>query len=255
MAKAFTGREGGRDVTVEAIRRVSEKVTRGRFISIVGPSGCGKSTLLTIAAGLVRPSAGQVRHRGRPVTGPDRSIGIIFQEESVLPWRSVMSNVRFGLEVSGVPAEAQRRRAREMVDLVGLQGFENARPSSLSGGMRQRVAIARTLALDPDILLMDEPFAALDEQTRLLLGAGLVKIWRATGKTVLFVTHNIQEAVLLSQEVWVMSYRPAVILDRVLVDLPYPRDLELVSTPGFNELTNHIWQFIRTEARKAFATG
>ncbi len=243
----------GRQDTLEAINRVDENVSRGRFVSIVGPSGGGKSTLLLIAAGLIKPSRGAVWLGGNQITGPDRNIGIVFQEDSTLPWRTVMANVCFGLEVAGATSAEQQRRAREMIDLVGLTGFEHVKPSVLSGGMRQRVPIARTLALDPEVLLMDEPFAALDQQTRLLLGAELVRIWLATNKTVLFVTHDIQEAVLLAQEVWVMSYRPATILDHVAVDLPYPRGIELVATPEFNATANRVWATVQGEAKKAFA--
>jgi NitT/TauT family transport system ATP-binding protein len=244
-------REPGRGM-LEAIARVDETVQRGRFVSIVGPSGCGKSTLLLIAAGLLRPARGSVWLGGKEVTKPERSIGMVFQEDSTLPWRTVLANVRFGLEIAGASREEQLARARPMIELVGLQGFEQSKPAALSGGMRQRVPIARTLALDPDVLLMDEPFAALDQQTRLLLGAELVRIWQATKKTVLFVTHDIQEAVLLAQEVWVMSYRPATILDHVPVDLPYPRGIELVATPEFNAVANRVWATIQSESKKAF---
>jgi NitT/TauT family transport system ATP-binding protein len=252
IGMTYAGSEESGSGDVEAIAKVSETVDRGSFVSVVGPSGCGKSTLLMIAGGLVRPSRGEARLDGHRITGPARSIGVVFQEDSTLPWRRVIDNVRFGLEISGAPRHEQLAKAQAMIDLVGLKGFERSRPAALSGGMRQRVAIARTLALDPEVLLMDEPFAALDEQTRLLLGAELVRIWQATRKTVLFVTHYIQEAVLLSQEVWVMSYRPAVILDRITVDLPYPRDIELVATPEFNAITNHVWHLIQGEARRAF---
>jgi NitT/TauT family transport system ATP-binding protein len=238
---------------LEAIHRVDEAVERGRFVSIVGPSGCGKSTLLLIGAGLVRPSSGRVRLAGQEITRPERSIGMVFQEDSTLPWRTVLDNVRFGLEIAGASRSEQLKRAQPMIELVGLAGFEQAKPAALSGGMRQRVPIARTLALDPDVLLMDEPFAALDQQTRLLLGAELVRIWQATEKTVLFVTHDIQEAVLLSQEVWVMSYRPATILDHVPVDLPYPRGIESVATPEFNAISNRVWKTIQSESKRAFS--
>lgn len=237
---------------IEAISEVSQSVSPGRFVSIVGPSGCGKSTLLACVGGLVRPTRGRILLGGEEVTGPDARVGIVFQEESTLPWRSVYDNVRFGLELAGVGREAQRERTQAMIDLVGLRGFEKTRPAALSGGMRQRVAIARTLALDPELLLMDEPFGALDQQTRLLLGEELLRIWTRTNKTVLFVTHDIQEAVLLSQEIWVMSYRPSVIMERVEVGLEYPRSLETVSTHAFNEVSNRVWHLIQGEAKRAF---
>jgi NitT/TauT family transport system ATP-binding protein len=250
---AFSRRVDGKEEALEAIERVDESIDRGRFVSIVGPSGCGKSTLLLIAAGLIRPTRGRVCLNGQEITHPDRSIGMIFQEDSSLPWRTVLGNVCFGLEIAGLSHDEQLKHARPMIELVGLRGFEHSKPAALSGGMRQRVPIARTLALDPEVLLMDEPFAALDQQTRLLLGAELVRIWQATQKTVIFVTHDIQEAVLLAQEVWVMSYRPATILDHVVVDLPYPRGIEIVATPEFNAISNRVWATIQNEARKAFA--
>lgn len=252
VGMAYVRQLAGKQDTLQAIERVEETVERGRFVSIVGPSGCGKSTLLLIAAGLLKPTRGAVWLSGKQITKPDRSIGMVFQEDSTLPWRSVLANVCFGLEIAGVPHREQLARAQPMIELVGLQGFEHAKPAALSGGMRQRVPIARTLALDPDVLLMDEPFAALDQQTRLLLGSELVRIWQTTHKTVLFVTHDIQEAVLLAQEVWVMSYRPATILDHVPVELPYPRGIELVATPEFNTIANRLWTSIQGEAKKAF---
>lgn len=249
VVKRFERPDGS---TLEAVSRVDESVAEGTFISVVGPSGCGKSTLLSIIAGLQPATEGEVSVAGKPVRGPQRSIGFVFQEDSTLPWKSVEENVRFGMRIAGVPADQQRTRAQEMIDLVGLQGFEKAYPSELSGGMRQRVAIARTLALDPDALLMDEPFGALDQQTRLLIGAEVRRIWAETHKTVVFVTHDIQEAILLSQEVWVMSYRPGRIIDRVQIDLPQDRGAEMIGSPAFGELFNRIWTRVRGEAMQAF---
>ena len=236
-----------------AVAGVTQHVEPGSFVSIVGPSGCGKSTLLNVVAGLQAPSKGHVTIGTRRVAGPNRSLGIVFQEESTLPWKTVLGNVRFGMSVAGVSKAEQVRRAAAMIDLVGLDGFEQSYPAQLSGGMRQRVAIARTLAMDPDVLLMDEPFGALDQQTRIILGGELLRIWEATGKTVLFVTHDIQEAVLLSRQVWVMSYRPGRIIDVVDIDLPDHRDTTIVSTPRFNQLSNQIWDVVRAEAMLGFA--
>jgi NitT/TauT family transport system ATP-binding protein len=249
VSKTFELRGGG---TTNALSPIDATVGQGRFISIVGPSGCGKSTLLNIVAGLVKPTTGAVSVDGEPVRGPRRSIGVVFQEDSTLPWRTVMDNVRLGLEVEGMRKAAQISRAKEMIDLVGLTGFEHAYPRELSGGMRQRVAIARTLALDPSVLLMDEPFGALDPQTRLMIGVELLRMWESTSKTVLFVTHDIQEALLLSQEVWVMSYRPATISERLPVPFEYPRGPELLSTDDYQHLNARIWSVLQKESQRAF---
>ncbi|MGH3757521.1 ABC transporter ATP-binding protein [Actinophytocola sp.] len=249
VSKTFDLRGGG---STHALETIDASVGQGRFVSIVGPSGCGKSTLLNIVAGLVKPSTGTASVDGELVRGPRRSIGVVFQEDSTLPWRTVVDNVRLGLEVEGLPKAKQLSRAKEMIDLVGLTGFEHAYPRELSGGMRQRVAIARTLALDPSVLLMDEPFGALDPQTRLMIGVELLRMWQSTSKTVLFVTHDIQEAVLLSQEVWVMSYRPATISERLPVPFDYPRGPELVSTEEYQRLNARIWTVMRKESQRAF---
>jgi NitT/TauT family transport system ATP-binding protein len=249
ISKKFDTRDGG---SVHALETIDADVDKGKFVAIVGPSGCGKSTLLNIVAGLEKPSTGTVRVDGEIVKGPRRSLGVVFQEDSSLPWRTVLDNVRLGLEVEGLPKAEQHRRAQEMVDLVGLSGFEKAYPRELSGGMRQRVAIARTLALDPAILLMDEPFGALDPQTRLMIGVELLRMWSTTDKTVLFVTHDIQEAVLLSQEVWVMSYRPATITQRLDVPFAYPRGPDLLTTPEYQRLNASIWSVMQKESQRAF---
>jgi NitT/TauT family transport system ATP-binding protein len=239
--------------TVQAVAEVTGTVPAGQFISIVGPSGCGKSTLLAIVAGLESASSGTVSVGGTPVAGPRRDIGLVFQEESTLPWRSALRNVTFGMEVAGVPRAERQRRAAEMLQMVGLDEFAGERPARLSGGMRQRLAIARTLAMQPSVLLMDEPFGALDQQTRLILGAQLLRIWSSVRLTVLFVTHSIEEAVLLSTEVWVMSYRPGRIIDRVPIELPYPRGFEVVGTDQFNAYTNRLWTTIRRESLRGFS--
>lgn len=238
--------------TVVAVDGITQDVQQRSFVSIVGPSGCGKSTLLAVISGLQQATTGRVVIDGRPVSGPDREIGVVFQEESTLPWRNVAQNVEFALEMAGTPRAEQARRGQEAVELVGLAGFEDAYPSMLSGGMRQRVALARTLALEPRVVLMDEPFAALDQQTRIFLGAEIRRIWARTHQTILFVTHDISEAILLSQQVWVMSYRPGRIIDVIDIDLPDERDASIVSSAGFNELHNRVWGSLQRESMRGF---
>ncbi|MEW5810931.1 MAG: ABC transporter ATP-binding protein [Actinomycetota bacterium] len=237
---------------VTAVTDINQSVPHSSFVSIVGPSGCGKSTLLAVLAGLQKATTGTVSVGGRQVTGPDPKIGVVFQEDSTLPWRTVEENVRFAMEMIGTPKDARRKRAAEAIALVGLSGFEKSYPATLSGGMRQRVALARTLAVQPEVVLMDEPFAALDQQTRLFLGAEVRQIWARTKQTIMFVTHDIAEAILLSQQVWVMSYRPGTILDVVDIDLPAERDAGMVSTPRFNELQNRIWTSLQAESMRGF---
>ncbi|HEY3688580.1 MAG TPA: ABC transporter ATP-binding protein [Streptosporangiaceae bacterium] len=241
------------DGPVVAVDGVTQEIPARGFVSVVGPSGCGKSTLLSVIAGLRTATSGKVEIGGRTVSGPDRDVGVMFQEDSTLPWKNVTDNVRFPLQIAHVSRTEQAERAQDAIDLVGLGGFERRYPAELSGGMRQRVALARTLAMRPSVLLMDEPFAALDQQTRLLLGAEVRRIWGETHQTVLFVTHDISEAILLSQQVWVMSYRPGTIIDVVDVDLPEDRDSAVVATPRFNELQNRIWESLRTESMRGFA--
>lgn len=238
--------------TVTAVKSVTEHVPHASFVSIVGPSGCGKSTLLAVISGLQKASSGTVSVAGKPVTGPDPKIGVVFQEDSTLPWRTVEENVRFAMQMIGVDKAEQRKRTKDAIELVGLAGFEKSYPSQLSGGMRQRVALARTLAVQPEVVLMDEPFAALDQQTRLFLGAEVRQIWARTNQTIVFVTHDISEAILLSQQVWVMSYRPGTIIDVVDIDLPENRDASVVSTPQFNDLHNRIWGSLQAESMRGF---
>jgi NitT/TauT family transport system ATP-binding protein len=239
--------------SVEAMREVSLQVDEGEFVSIVGPSGCGKSTLLEIVGGLVEPTAGSVTIAGRPVQGTDPAVGIVFQQESAFPWRTVAENVEFGLEMAGVGKAERRRRAEEMIELVGLAGFGERYPSELSGGMRQRVAIARTLVLEPRIILMDEPFGALDEQTRLILGEELLRIRDAAGATVLFITHSFDEALLLSDRIVVMTARPGRVKKIVVNPLPRPRDSTIVSDPEFGRLSGELWESLREESMRALA--
>jgi NitT/TauT family transport system ATP-binding protein len=241
----------GRPQAVEALRDVDLTVEDGEFVTIVGPSGCGKSTLMEIVAGLVPKSSGSVRIGDEEVTKPRQEIGVVFQEYSLFPWRTVLRNAAFGLEVMGVDKDERLDRAREMLELVGLEGFEDAHPEELSGGMQQRVAIARTLATDPDILLMDEPFGALDEQTRMYMGEELLRIWGETEKTVIFITHSLQESVLLSDRVVVLSTRPGQIREIVDVDLDRPRDTDIIGSEAFNRAQSQIWQLIKDEGGAA----
>lgn len=247
IRKTFSGNRGEE---VEALAGVDLVVTDNEFVSIVGPSGCGKSTLLEIVGGLIERTGGEVLIDGEPIKGPHPAVGLVFQQESTFPWRSVLENVAFGLEMHGVAKGERHERSRELIELVGLKGFEDRYPGELSGGMRQRVAIARTLVMNPEVLLMDEPFGALDEQTRLILGDELLRIWSKTKATALFITHSIEEAALLADRVLVMSARPGTIRKVVPVDLERPRDSSVVGTPEFGHITGEIWGVLREESMK-----
>jgi len=249
ITKRFATDEG----PLTAVDDVSFEVTSGEFVSIIGPSGCGKSTLFNIIGGLTGDYEGRVTVEGAVVTGTHPAIGMVFQEESTFPWRTVQDNVAFPLELAGKPKAERLDRARHFIDLVGLSGFERRYPSELSGGMRQRVAIARTLASEPRILLMDEPFASLDEQTRLLLGDKVLQIQQALKQTTLLITHNLTEAVQLSDRVLVMTYRPGRVKRAVTIDLPHPRDSEVVSSDAFGRYVAEIWQDLREEASRGIA--
>ena len=208
-----------------AIRDIDLSIEKEDLVCLVGPSGCGKSTLLNLAAGFERPTHGKVLVDGREVEGPSPRIGVVFQEPSLFPWLSVLENVALGLKVQGQPRREREERARQMLELVDLAAFENARPSDLSGGMKQKAVIARTLAMGPDVLLMDEPFGALDEQARKHMDMELLKIWQQERKTVVFVTHNIEEAIVLGNRIVLMSTHPGEIFKEWNVDLPRPRDM------------------------------
>ena len=246
----ITKRFGTGDGAIVAVDDVSFSVAPGEFVSIIGPSGCGKSTLFNIIGGLTGDYDGSVTVEGSVVCGTHPAIGMVFQEESTFPWRTVEDNVAFPLEIAGVGKAQRMKRAAFFIALVGLQGFERRYPSELSGGMRQRVAIARTLASEPRILLMDEPFAALDEQTRLLLGDKVLQIQQALKQTTLLITHNLTEAVQLSDRVLVMTYRPGRLKRSVTIDLPHPRDSEVVSSAAFGQYVAEIWHDLREEASR-----
>jgi NitT/TauT family transport system ATP-binding protein len=238
------------DGVLTAIDDVSLAVAPGEFLAVIGPSGCGKSTLFNVMGGLLDGYEGIVTVAGEVVRGPHPAIGMIFQEESTFPWRNVLDNVAFPLEIAGRPKKERYERARHFVRLVGLDGFERRYPAELSGGMRQRVSMARTLAAQPKILLMDEPFAALDEQTRLLLGDKVLQIQQELKQTTLLITHNITEAVQLSDRVLVMTYRPGRVKRIVDIRLPRPRTSEIVSSEAFGRYVAQIWNDLREEASR-----
>jgi NitT/TauT family transport system ATP-binding protein len=238
------------DGVITAVDNVSFSIAAGEFVSIIGPSGCGKSTLFNIIGGLVADYEGRVTVAGTTVSGTHPAIGMVFQEESTFPWRTVAENVAFPLEIAGMEKAQRQELAAYFVAMVGLQGFERRYPAELSGGMRQRVAIARTLASRPRILLMDEPFAALDEQTRLLLGDKVLQIQQELKQTTLLITHNLTEAVQLSDRVLVMTYRPGRLKRVVAIDLPHPRDSAVVSSEAFGRYVAEIWQDLREEASR-----
>ncbi|WP_293795307.1 ABC transporter ATP-binding protein [uncultured Bosea sp.] len=233
-----------------AVQDFTLDIADGEFISIIGPSGCGKSTLFNIIGGFFARYDGDVVVHGQSDATARRAIGSVFQEESTFAWRTALENVLFPLEAAGVPKLERLERAREMLALVGLEGFENHYPAAMSGGMKQRVSIARTLAVRPKILLMDEPFAALDEQTRILLGDKVLQIQQALKQTTLLITHNLTEAVQLSDRVVIMTYRPGRIKRIVDIDLPRPRSSEIITSERFGKLVGSIWADLREEANR-----
>jgi NitT/TauT family transport system ATP-binding protein len=241
LAKDFNA---GRAV-LRALADVSFSVEEGRFVTLVGPSGCGKSTLLQILAGLIGATSGQVLIEGKRISAPmPDKIGMVFQDPTLLPWKTALANVEFPLDLRGVDRTLRRSRCSALLDLVGLSEFADHYPHELSGGMRQRVAIARGLAQDPRLILMDEPFAALDEQTRTRMGHDLLDIWQKTGKTVFFITHSLTEAIYLSDVVLVMSPRPGRIIETIAIDFPRPRDLDMIGSEAFGRIRNRIWHLI-----------
>jgi NitT/TauT family transport system ATP-binding protein len=241
------------DGVVTAVEHVSLNVRPGEFLSVIGPSGCGKSTLFNIVGGLLGDYDGSVSVAGESISGPHAAVGMVFQEESTFPWRTVLENVAFPLEIAGMSKAQRHDKARHFIAMVGLGGFENRYPNELSGGMRQRVSLARTLASEPKILLMDEPFAALDEQTRLLLGDKVLQIQQELKQTTLLITHNITEAVQLSDRIMVMTYRPGRIKRIVGIDLPRPRSSEIVGSDAFGHYVAQIWADLREEASRGLS--
>ncbi len=238
----------GREVL--ALDQVSLEVRNREFVALLGPSGCGKSTLLYLIGGFLPVETGAIRIDGKPVAGPGPDRGIVFQHFALFPWKTVRGNILYGLERQGMPREEREKRTQDFIELVGLAGFEDSYPSQLSGGMKQRTAIARTLAFDPNILLMDEPFGALDAQTRGLMQSELLSIWQRTPKTVIFVTHDVQEAVYLADRVAVMSARPGRI--KTIVPTKFEKDAEnIFREKEFVEKVDEIWHLVREEAIKA----
>ena len=248
----FAGRDGARSYT--AVKDVTLSIGEGEFVSVVGPTGCGKSTLLNVAAGLLRPSSGTIRIFGEPLSGINRRAGYMFQSDALMPWRSALANVTAGLEFRGAGAAEARRRGEEWLARVGLSGFGDRYPHQLSGGMRKRVSLAQMLILDPPVLLMDEPFSALDIQTRQLMENELLELWSANRKSVLFITHDLEEAISLSDRVVVLSAGPETHpIGDFPIALPRPRDVsEVRLTPEFIALHDRIWHSMKEEVLKGY---
>jgi ABC-type nitrate/sulfonate/bicarbonate transport system ATPase subunit len=246
LSKVFFEQNDSRKPALVALYNISLTVRRNEFVSLLGPSGCGKTTLIRIIAGLLAADRGEVLVENRPVTGPGRDRCMVFQQFGLLPWRTVLANVEFGLEIEGVPREERAAVARRYLDLVGLKGFEHYYPHQISGGMQQRVGIARALSKQPDILLMDEPFGAVDAQTREQLQEELLKIWGQTDTTVIFVTHSIDEAIYLSDRIIVMQARPGRVKEEFSVDLPRPRwEGDVKADPRFAQLRARLRDSLR----------
>jgi NitT/TauT family transport system ATP-binding protein len=244
----YQPRTGGR---LLALENVNLSVDEGEFVTIVGPSGCGKTTFINIADGLLKPTGGKIMLDGQEVKGPGMDRAMVFQDACLLPWRTVLKNVLFGLECRGRGNGAEDRdRALKFIKLVGLSGFEDHYPHELSGGMQQRCNLARALTVDPKILIMDEPFAALDAQTREIMQAELLRIWRESGKTVLFITHQINEAIFLADRVIVFGARPGRVKKMIPIDLPRPRDLSIKRDPRFLQYEDQLWTLIEEEVKK-----
>lgn len=237
VSKTFVSRNGE---PVLALSGVDVAIERGSFVTLLGPSGCGKSTLLRLIGGLTPRTSGDVRIAGRPITRPSGEIGMVFQAPLLLPWRTVLENATIAADLGRMSAREARERAEHYLELVGLHGFERKYPGELSGGMQQRVGIARALVHDPDVLLMDEPFAALDAMTRDRLQLELQTLWRASGKTIVFVTHSIQEAVFLADRIIVLAARPGRVVDDISVDLPRPRTLDMINSQEFGRYARHV---------------
>ncbi|WP_454019697.1 ABC transporter ATP-binding protein [Azospirillum sp. Marseille-Q6669] len=248
LGKVYGGTSS--DNMVVALDGVDLRIRRGEFISLLGPSGCGKSTLLGIVAGFQSASSGTLLQNGRPIVKPDPSRTVVFQDYALFGWMTVQQNVEFGLKAKGMAKKERAEIARSLIDMVRLTGFEEKYPHQISGGMKQRAAIARALAPDPDILLMDEPFGALDAQTRVLLQEEIARISSEAGKTVIFVTHGIDEAVFLADRVVVMSPRPGRVREEVTVPLPRPRTAEMRSDPWFVSTVNDLWETLKPEWQK-----
>lgn len=235
----------------QALERVDMDIARGEFVVLLGASGCGKSTLLNLITGFDEPTTGRIRVNGREVKGIDPHCGMVFQQYALFPWLTVLDNVAFGLKMKGVDKPTRYACARRYIEMVGLKGFEDRYPKALSGGMRQRVSIARVLANDPDVILLDEPFAALDAMTRQVLQEELLQIYQKSGKTIVFITHSIDEALMLSTRMVIMSARPGRVACDLHNDLPMPRDAQVQLSPRYNELKSQIWNTVQTEVMRS----
>ncbi|MFP4037962.1 MAG: ABC transporter ATP-binding protein [Desulfobacteraceae bacterium] len=240
-----------KDKEIVALKDLSFTVDEGVFLVIVGASGCGKSTLLNLIAGFIRPTSGRILLRGKEVTGVTPQCGMIFQQYALFPWKTVQDNVEFGLKMKRIPKKERAEIAAEFIDLVGLRGFEDSYPKALSGGMKQRVSIARALANDPEVMLLDEPFAALDAMTRQVLQEQLAKIYEKHKKTIIFITHSIDEALLLSSRIIIMTARPGTIAQDIVNDLPYPRDASVELSDHYTRLKKDIWNTVQAEVLKS----
>ena len=250
ISKTFTGEKGSQ---IAALQSIDLTIKDQEFVSMVGPSGCGKSTLIYLIAGFDQPSGGEIYVNGKRVQSPGSDRGVVFQKVTSFPWLTVLENIGFGLKILGVGDEERRKLSMEYLELTGLRGFENEYPAGLSGGMQQRVALARSLVTNPEILLMDEPFAALDSQTRRFMQDLLVDIWEKTRKTILFVTHDVDEALLIADRVLVMSSRPGIIMDDIKVDLPRPRTFKVEFSQEYIELKKRVQNQINSEAMKTLS--
>lgn len=249
VGKSFSVRRERKDEEIRALWGVNLDIHEGEFLAIIGASGCGKSTLLRLIDGLLAPSTGRILMHGEPLTGPGPERGVVFQHSNLLPWRTALRNVELGLESQKVPAAQRRERARTYLDMVGLGGFERAYPSQLSGGMQQRVGLARALAIEPEILLLDEPFGALDAQTRVVLQSELERIWSLQRRTAVLVTHDIEEAIFLADRIMVMSSRPGRVKEMVEVDFPRPRRDALRGDARFARLKSYLWEALLPEVQ------
>jgi NitT/TauT family transport system ATP-binding protein len=249
LNKSFQNRQTRE--AIEVLRDINVSVSPGEFLTIVGPSGCGKTTLLRIFAGLIPSSGGDVLYDGVPINGPSTRMGFVFQSDNLMPWRTVAANVGLGPELRGESRRSYEPRVESLLELVGLAGFGGYYPHQLSGGMRQRVNLARALAIEPDVLLMDEPFAALDAQTREIMQDELLRIWRATHNTVIFITHQIDEAVFLADRLMIMSARPGRVQEIIPIEIERPRTLEIKRDPRFVKVADHVWHSIERQVRAA----
>jgi NitT/TauT family transport system ATP-binding protein len=248
VTKAFPTGSSGK--VVHALGPIDIEIRKGEFFAVVGPSGCGKSTLLELIAGLTAPTQGQIEFEGRPIETIPDGVGVVFQEDACFPWLNVQENIEFGLRQKSIGSDEKARRAAAAIDMMGLRDFARSYPAQLSGGMRQRVCIARTIVAEPRLILLDEPFGALDQQTRLLMGEEILRLWREIGATIFLITHALDEAVMLADRIVVMSARPGQTIDLVETGWPRERDSRIVEHENFGPLTSRLWKSLREESLK-----